>query len=292
MLEKLNNTIFPRKKIEFSPITNIDNETISCQSNRGRKLKKLPFIKKIIQKPKLLLSHNNEFIIAETNLFKKRLKKIKFIPHDVHSKTTKSINKINYMRNSRLKKIEFETLKSSSSLNVLYPKTFSLIRNFHSTLMYENKKKCIKNLIQEYNKYDNEKNKEFIKNELSEKKNDDKIKTGIYGKNDNIIGVILSRMQRLKLDNEYKKTKPEVRNLIKDEIMDAEVRLNRKPKQTVKIKDANITDTQKHLLKYKYFTKRNDIIGLNQNLSIPNLIKDGPAMMNLIKDAFQYYKIY
>lgn len=197
---------------------------------------------------------------------------------------------------SHHKKIKISKIKSkikkSASSEMIKPRSIPNIRVFHQHLMLQNQKSCNKSLIEGYKKYEIEKRdlKEIneILNSLDENK---KMKTGIYGPSDNIVSVIRARMERLKYDNFYKGVEPVLKEIIKDEIMDAEVRLKRKPEVLCK-KKFNIRPLYlKRLDQYKYLSSMNTIREINQLQSTPVIVKDGPIMIKLINDAFSIYRV-
>ena len=118
-----------------------------------------------------------------------------------------------------------------------------------------------------------------------------KIKTGIYGPNDNIVSVIRAKMERLKYDNEYRGVDPELKELIKDEIMDAQVKLKRKPDELNKKKFQIRPLYLRKLDQYRYLSKMNNVREINQMSNTPVIVKDGQVMLKLINDAFDNFKI-
>ena len=75
--------------------------------------------------------------------------------------------------------------------------------------------------------------KAFVKEKVNEmvfgKRSNKKLNTGIYGPSNNIVSVIMARIMRLKLDNDYKGVDEDLKELIKDEIIEAQVKLKMKP---------------------------------------------------------------
>ena len=65
------------------------------------------------------------------------------------------------------------------------------------------------------------------------KKPEKKKKMGIFGSRNNIINIIRAEMERLKYDNIYKGVDADLKEMIIDEIMDAQLKLKRKPENLV-----------------------------------------------------------
>ena len=101
----------------------------------------------------------------------------------------------------------------------------------------------------------------------------------------------MARIQRLRLENEYKGVDEELKELIKDEIIDAQVRLKMKPNIiTMKKGKSNPLFLEK-LNKYKYLTKLNLMREINQNAVVPIMVNDGNMMIKLINEAFGIFKM-
>ena len=147
---------------------------------------KLPFIKKIFPE-------ENKTILL-------KIKKEKNIKNSfLYFNTPKNKVKNNSYRNIRIKKLNsIMPINSSSSEMIKIPN----IRIFHNKIMSENRLSCEKTIYKENLKFDEQKQGNYISNLLS--RNDEKnnkIKTGIYGPNNNIISVIRAKMERLKDEN-------------------------------------------------------------------------------------------
>ena len=99
-------------------------------------------------------------------------------------------------------------------------------------------------------------------------------------------------MERLKLDNEYRGVDEDLKELIKDEIMDAQVKLKMKPINLIRKKEERNPLFLKKLEKYGYLSKMNLIREINQVSITPLLVKDGNLMIRLINDAFDNFKLY
>ena len=293
------------KKIDrYNPFPSFDKFNSRTTIFRDMKIKKtLPHINNNSNNSKFsTLILDNSQINNDINIFKGRLHRYKNIKSNSLIFRNKSIDNINSIINSisshkSLRKIKLKRIniknkdKNSSSLNYIKPTKIKNFRNFHIALMYQNKLKCSKSIFDEYQKYENEKSKRINIDELIMDNSGKKMKTGIYGPSDSIVSVIRARMERLKYDHEYIGVKPEYRELIKDEIMDAEVKLKRKPKEYTKQKTVDITSTMKKLQKYKYISKVNKVKEINKNINIQNVIDDGQIMVNLLNDAFDIYKL-
>ena len=118
------------------------------------------------------------------------------------------------------------------------------------------------------------------------KKKIKKIKTGIFGPNNNIVSVIRAKMERLKYDNIYKGVNDDIKEIIKDEIMDAQVKLKRKPQNLILNKNEIRPLYIRKMDKYRYLSNMNKIREINQVSTIPVLEKDRNIMLKLFNDAF------
>ena len=98
-------------------------------------------------------------------------------------------------------------------------------------------------------------------------------------------------MERLKYDNEYKGIDSEIKEMIKDEIMDAQVKLKRKPEDLFKKKFEIKSLCSKKIDQYRYLTRMNSLREINQITTTPIIVKDGQFMLKLINDAFEYFKL-
>ena len=199
----------------------------------------------------------------------------------------------NSFRSLKLKKLNFSGLIKSPSAESIIPKRIPNIREFHRKIMSSNKLICDKKMNEEYEKFANQYKKNINIEEMLLGNNDKnkKIKTRIYGPNDNIVSVIRAKMERLKYDNEYRGVDPDLKELIKDEIMDAQVKLKRKPEELNKKKFQIRPLYLKKLDQYRYLSKMNIIREINQMSSTPVIVKDGQVMLKLINDAFDNFKM-
>ena len=266
-------------------------EKLSQNSNikNGSSTPKLPTIKRFF--PEVSKSPLSEKI--ETNNTSNIIKN-KYTNKISYSLFNSQINKnYNFFSHKKLKKLNFPCLIKSPSAKSIIPKRAPNIRDFHNDIMSSNKLSCDKLLNEEYQKYEDEQKNKLDVEEMLLGFNDKnkKIKTGIYGPNDNIVSVIRAKMERLKYDNEYRGVEPELKELIKDEIMDAQVKLKRKPDELNKKKFQIRPLYLRKLDKYRYLSKMNIIREINQMSNTPVIVKDGQVMLKLINDAFDNFKI-
>ncbi len=257
---------------------------------------KLPKLKSFIQQTEL--SSINKHI--ETTKSSSNVKKMKnFFSNRIFMPMLRNSNKklgikTNHTRGEilplkiKLKKFFPLNLKRSASVESLITKHIPSNFVFHKKLMEENRLSCKRRLKEEYFKLknnENENDKESI-NEMINERRRTKVKTGIFGPATNIVSVIRSRMERLRLDNEYRKVEEDLKEIIKDEIFDAQVKLKLKPVDLFKKKDEKDPLYIRKLDKYKYLKKMNLIREVNQNSITPLVVKDGQMMLKLINDAF------
>ena len=201
--------------------------------------------------------------------------------------SSKNNNKDSFsLREKKGKKINFIPLLKSFSQKKL--SNLPNLRKFHQTLMFNNKLSYEKAVKEEFLNFENQqKNKINISDLLLEvKEKEKKINTGIYGPKDNIVSVIRAKMERLKYDNEYIGVKEEIKEMIKDEIIDAQVKLKRKPNELNKKKFMKRPLYLKKMDKYRYLSKMNKIRQINQISTVPIIVKDGQVIIRLINDAF------
>jgi hypothetical protein len=249
---------------------------------------KLPTIKKIFPEiNKTPLSDKNE-TYNTSNIIQKKNESISFI-----NSPRKLINNNSYRNINTKKRFNIANLKKSSSFESILPKKIEDARSFHQHLMSRNKIACEQALSEEYKKYEDKfrSQKEIMELLQGNTGENKKMKTGIYGPTNNIVSVIRAKMERLKYDNEYRGVDPEIKEMLKDEIMDAQVRLKRKPELLSKKKFKIRPLYLRKLDKYRYLSKMNIIREINQISNTPVIIKDGQAMLKLINDAFDNFKI-
>ena len=241
------------------------------------------------------LNNNNETTKSSNNIKNNKSNRI-FIPVLKSSNRNINIPSTNTTSGRKLTLKKFKILshlKKSSSAEKIIPYSVPNITDFHNKLMEQNQLSCKKRLKEEYLKYKNiKKSEDNLGQMLFPNRSDKKVKTGIYGPNDNIVSVIRARMERLKLDNEYRGVDEDLKELIKDEIMDAQVKLKMKPINLIRKKEERNPLFLKKLEKYGYLSKMNLIREINQVSITPLLVKDGNLMIRLINDAFDNFKLY
>ena len=259
---------------------------------------KLPKLKYFMQQTELSSLNNIETTNSSANV--KKVKNIIgnriFVPVLRHSSKKIEI-KPALKRGSllplklKIKKFFPLDLKSSASVESLITKNIPSTSVFHKKLMEENRLSCGRRLNEDYRKFkNNENDKEEINEMINERRGTKKVKTGIFGPANNIVSVIRSRMERLRLDNEYRKVEEELKEIIKDEILDAQVKLKVKPIDLFKKKDDQDPLYIRKLDKYRYLERMNLIREINQNSATPLIVKDGNMMLRLINDAFGNFK--
>ena len=180
-----------------------------------------------------------------------------------------------------------KSLKQSNSTTSILIKNFKKYKikkdlNFHRDLMAINNEKL--------NNYINEQNHKITEDSylksIAEDPSKKQPKTGIFGPRNNIINIIRAEMERLKYDNIYKGVEEDIKELIKDEIMDAQVRLKRKPENLVFNKKLQKPFYIQKMEKYKYISSMNKIRELNQVANISVIEHDGNIMKRLANDAY------
>ena len=270
-LIKTNNPIIKNEKFFQNNIIKIENST-----------PKLPAIKKFF--PEIsktpILNEKNETTNTSINI-KKLHYKILFSPKLKNANSFRNLKKDHSILSGLIKSSSTESFKKMPN-----------IRTFHQKLMSSNKISCDKAMNKEYLKFENQYKNNYNLEEMLLSSNDKnkKIKTGIYGPNDNIVSVIRAKMERLKYDNEYRGVEPELKELIKDEIMDAQVKLKRKPEELNRKKFKIRPLYLRKLDQYRYLSKMNIIKEINQMSITPVIVKDGQVMLKLINDAFDNFK--
>ena len=180
-----------------------------------------------------------------------------------------------------------KSLKQSNSTTSILIKNFKKYKikkdlNFHRDLMAINNEK-LNNYINEQN---NKITEDIYLKSIAEDPSKKQPKTGIFGPRNNIINIIRAEMERLKYDNIYKGVEEDIKELIKDEIMDAQVRLKRKPENLVFNKKLQKPFYIQKMEKYKYISSMNKIRELNQVANISVIEHDGNIMKRLANDAY------
>ena len=203
------------------------------------------------------------------------------------------------MFSNKFKSFSFDTDKSkiNSSLNVnsltptIFLKNFKKFKlkkdlNFHNKLMSFNLEKINNSISQEKEEEEaNKRNDSYLKS-IYEDQTKKPPKTGIFGPRNNIINIIRAEMERLKYDNIYKGVDKDLKELIKDEIMDAQVKLKREPEALVYNKKLQQPLYLKKIEKYKYISSMNKIRELNQISNVSIIEEDGNIMKILANDAY------
>ena len=154
--------------------------------------------------------------------------------------------------------------------------------NFHKNLMSFNKDKLNKSYQESKKTIIEEDN--YIQN--IGKEPEKKKKMGIFGSRNNIINIIRAEMERLKYDNIYKGVDADLKEMIIDEIMDAQLKLKRKPENLVFNKKLERPLYLKKIDKYKYISSMNRIRVLNQIANVSVVEEDGNIMKRLSNDAY------
>ena len=288
MIDKklLLSNINSKNKINNSQTIKIEKISYNLNIRNGSSTPKLPKIKKFFPEiSKTPIKDQNETNNTSNSIQQKKANKIS----DSFFNNPKDYNSFIHIK---LKKLDFSSLIKSPSAKSIKPKKMPNIRDFHNKIMSNNKLSYEKILNEEYQKYEQQINKLDIEEMLLEMNDKNKkIKTGIYGPNDNIVSVIRAKMERLKYDNEYRGVDPELKELIKDEIMDAQVKLKRKPDELNKKKFQIRPLYLRKLDQYRYLSKMNNVREINQMSNTPVIVKDGQVMLKLINDAFDNFKI-
>ena len=227
------------------------------------------------------------------------IKQISLKKNNINNSFFKKINRQNLkfkkLFGNRFKNISIDkekndinkSLKQSNSTTSILIKNFKKYKikkdlNFHRDLMVINNEKL--------NNYINEQNNKITEDSylksIAEDPSKKQPKTGIFGPRNNIINIIRAEMERLKYDNIYKGVEEDIKELIKDEIMDAQVRLKRKPENLVFNKKLQKPFYIQKMEKYKYISSMNKIRELNQVANISVIEHDGNIMKRLANDAY------
>ena len=181
---------------------------------------------------------------------------------------------------------DIKNLKMNKSTTDIIRNTFKRynINNdliFHRKLMEHNSKK-INNYIKNEMKTPED---SYIKS-LDETPSKKEQKTGIFGPRNNIVNIIRAEMERLKFDNLYKNVKVDIKETIKDELMDAQVKLKRKPEELKYNKKLERPLYIKKMDRYRYISSINKVRQLNQIANISVVEQDGNIIKKLSNDAY------
>ena len=181
---------------------------------------------------------------------------------------------------------DIKNLKMNKSTTDIIRNTFKRynINNdliFHRKLMEHNSKK-INNYIKNEMKTPED---SYIKS-LDETPSKKEQKTGIFGPRNNIVNIIRAEMERLKFDNLYKNVKVDIKETIKDELMDAQVKLKRKPEELKYNKKLERPLYIKKMDRYRYISSINKVRQLNHIANISVVEQDGNIIKKLSNDAY------
>ena len=212
--------------------------------------------------------------------------------NSVKSFTKRIKSKIKLNNNVNINKSSFSPISSSMHKNINYIFKFPKEKitspiHFHRRLMSKNIDSYNLSKLNDYLKYSDEENKK-IQEKLNEK-----IKTGIYGPSNNLLSIILARMERLKINHEFKEmvSDPDIQKILQDEFMLAQVRLKRKPKKIVIGKNNEIKSLcMQKLEKYNYLSSQNKIMYVNPIGNLPKMIEDNEIMYKYYDDAYNIFK--
>ena len=191
--------------------------------------------------------------------------------------------------NIKLDNINLRSSKLSPKINFefAFPKNIKNPINFHQELMVKNIESFNKSKLNDYKKIIEKKNKTI------EEKLNEQVTTGIYGPKNNVLSIILARMERLKINHEFKEmvSDPEIQKILQDEFMLAQVRLNRKPKKIIIGKNNEIKSLcMRKMEKYNYLSSQNKIMYVNPIGNLPKMIEDNKIMYKYFDDAYKFFK--
>jgi hypothetical protein len=211
---------------------------------------------------------------------------------NISKASNKKLMRNNSVRNLKLKSLFLRPKFNYSLSDIILTKNNNSVYQFHQKLMLQNKFSFEQYVNDENFKKSMEKNSESeqsIHNILYGEKEKKKRKTGIFGPEDSIVSVIRAKMERLKYDQEYKNVDPEIKELIKDEILDAQVKLKMKPEEMKKKNGKDETFVIKKLKRFGYLKKRSSFRGINSLSNVPFILKDGYIMTKLVNQAFDLF---
>ena len=160
--------------------------------------------------------------------------------------------------------------------------------NFHHKLMQRNIDIYNNSKLNEYLEL---KQKEKMEELDKEKFREEHVSTGIYGPSNNLLSIIRARMERIRIDSEYQGAKPELKEMVKDEIMLAKLKLKIKPQKFVVGKQNIIRPLyERKFDKYRYLSSQNKISQLNRIGNVPIAVNDDEIMYNLYDEAYKAFK--
>ena len=263
---KNNSVLESSMKTPFNSTSKINPIFINSKSLKN-KTKYFPRNKFSYYSPK---SKNKSAIFENFDFINKNLEKIENIKKKQDSKFTPSNN-------------------IAKNYKILYNDTKLMNpSNFHKKIMLKNIDIYNNSKLNEFLEMQH---KEKLKELEKEKFREENVSTGIYGSPKNIISEIRARIERLKMNDDYIKAKPELRELVKDELMIAKVKLKIKPKKIMidgfnQIKPLYMEKTEK----FKYLAQKNKMVLLNRNANVPSVVEDDQIMYNLFDDAYKIFK--
>ena len=275
----------------FTPDKNI----IKNKSNISNHIVKLDFLpKKCAKRNNSSLHMNNLDDFIPNDIYKDNENRNKLLQRNNSVKSlTKRINsKIKLNNNININKSCFSPISPSLHKNINFIFKFPKEKitspiHFHRRLMSKNIDSYNLSKLNDYIKYSDKENKK-IQEKLNEK-----ITTGIYGPNNNLLSIILARMERLKINHEFKEmvSDPDIQKILQDEFMLAQVRLKRKPKKIVIGKNNEIKSLcMQKLEKYNYLSSQNKIMYVNPIGNLPKMIEDNEIMYKYYDDAYNIFK--
>jgi hypothetical protein len=275
----------------FTPDKNI----IKNKSNIPNHIVKLDLLpKKYAKRNNSSLHMNNLDDFIPNDIYKNNENRNKLLQRNNSVKSlTKRINsKIKLNNNININKSCFSPIPHSMHKNINFIFKFPKEKitspiHFHRRLMSKNIDSYNLSKLNDYIKYSDKENKK-IQEKLNEK-----ITTGIYGPNNNLLSIILARMERLKINHEFKEmvSDPDIQKILQDEFMLGQVRLKRKPKKIVIGKNNEIKSLcMQKLEKYNYLSSQNKIMYVNPIGNLPKMIEDNEIMYKYYDDAYNIFK--
>ena len=275
----------------FTPKKNL----LRNKSNMPNHIVKLDLLhKKYAKRNNSSLHMNNLDDYITNDIFKDYENRNKLFQRNNSVKSfSKRINsKIKLNKNININKSSFSPMSPSMNKNINYIFKFPKEKitspiHFHRRLMSKNIDSYNLSKLNDYLKYSDEENKK-IQEKLNEK-----ITTGIYGPSNNLLSIILARMERLKINHEFKEmvSDPDIQKILQDEFMLAQVRLKRKPKKIVIGKNNEIKSLcMQKLEKYNYLSSQNKIMYVNPIGNLPKMIEDNEIMYKYYDDAYNIFK--
>ena len=275
-----------------TPKLSTNNSSINILKNDNKLNElKLPSIKCFLNS-NISTLHNSSIDTDKISLKLKKNKNSIFDQIEKKEPTLKRMFGNKFKNYSKEKdKRKNNSLNLNGSTPTIFLKNFKKFKlkkelNFHRQLMSNNLEKINSYIENGLNEEEN-KEDEYLKN-IGEDPSKKPPKTGIFGPRNNIINIIRAEMERLKYDNIYKGVDNDLKELIKDEIMDAQVKLKRKPENLVFNKKLEKALYLSKMEKYKYIESMNKIRQINQIANTSVIEEDGNIMKRLANDAYDY----